>query len=160
MPPPRDGRIIRRLILRRGDGQVYLERWGISHPRVGGVLLHCMTAPDPGLDLHDHPWSFVTIPVVGSYSEERAQTREAVELADHAVGGDVQWVRRWRPRLMRLDECHRIIALHRETVWTLVINGPRRRTWGFYVPSGWKDYRRYGDEERAARRDLFSEVPR
>lgn len=168
----RDQRYYRRLILRRADDQVYLERWGLSHVRIGGILLHKMTAPDPGLDLHDHPWTFVTIPLVGGYLEERAPTREAcglAEIAEHfardyphdpARRGVVEERRRFRPKVMRLDECHRIIALRRRTVWTLVINGPRRRTWGFYVPKGWKNYRRYGEEEREARRDLVSEVPR
>lgn len=53
--------LYRRLTLRRADGEVYLNRWGIGHDRVGGVLLHRMDAPDPGVDLHDHPWWFVSI---------------------------------------------------------------------------------------------------
>lgn len=133
----------RRLRLRRDDGSVYLDRWGLTLDRVGGVYLHRMTAPDPGLDLHDHPWTFVTVPLWGGYTEERALCREAVELARIAdafgstcTRGVVEERLAFRPRRMRLDECHRITHLRRRTAWTLVLRGPRVRTWGFYEPAG------------------------
>lgn len=75
---------LRRLTLRRADGQVYLDRWGLISDRVGGVLLHRMEAPDPGLDLHDHPWPFVSIILWGGYTEYRCDVREAVERAQRA----------------------------------------------------------------------------
>ena len=53
-------------------GRPFLRRRGIEHPRVGGVLVHALDGPDPGLDLHDHPWSFVTIVLRGGYSEKVA----------------------------------------------------------------------------------------
>lgn len=68
--------LYRRLTLRRADGQVYLNRWGVGHDRVGRVLLHKMEAPDPGVDLHDHPWWFVSIVLWGGYTEQRADIRE------------------------------------------------------------------------------------
>lgn len=177
--PMRDRGIWRRLRLVRADGQVYLERWGLSHPRIGGILLHRMDAPDPGIDLHDHPWTFVTIPLVGGYLEERLATRDAVALATIAELQDQRAAaglgpeppaglpefprgvpelrRRFRPRVMRLDECHRIVALLRQPTWTLVINLPRRRSWGFYLPNGWMHYRTYDDEVRARRGDLVAQ---
>ena len=134
----------RRLRLRRaGDGRVYLDRWGLSIDRIGGVYLHRMSAPDPGVDLHDHPWAFVTIPLVGGYTEERALCREAQQYALIAEAyptcarGVVEERLPRRPRLMRLDECHRITHLSRRHVWTLVLRGPRVRSWGFFEPHGW-----------------------
>lgn len=154
-----------RMRLRRADGEVYLERWGIQHDRIGGVLLHRMSAPDPGLDLHDHPWTFVTIPLVGGYEEQRADTRLAsmfATMADAAPGashrGVIERVRPRRPRRMRLDECHRIVALSRRHVWTLVIHGPPRRRWGFYMPTTWMVHDHYGRTVRAERRDMWDEV--
>jgi hypothetical protein len=163
-PDPRDRRIRRRLRLRRADGRIYLDRWGLSHPRIGGVLLHRMSAPDPGGDLHDHPWTFVTIVLWGGYTEQRVDTRTApvrAEMADRRpdlhARGRTQRVHPFRPRMMRLDEAHTITTLTRRTSWSLVINGPRRRTWGFYMPEGWVDYRTYDDTVRAERRDLYAE---
>lgn len=153
----------RRLRLRRSDGQVYLERWGLAHRRIGGVFLHRMTAPDPGLDLHDHPWTFLTVPLWGGYEEERLDGRRAQLWAKRSERlmeaatlrrGKVEHRRAFRPRRMRLDECHRITRLTRPAVWTLVLLGPVRRGWGFYTPDGFVDHEAYSQ----ARRDLWAEV--
>lgn len=168
---PTRGRLFRRLRLRRADGRVYLDRWAVGHDRVGMVMLHRMTAPDPGLDLHDHPWRFRSLILWGGYVEERCSTRLATRYAVAAAvidgnappGADPvprgpQYPRRpgaFTP--LGLDECHRIVELLRPTCWTLVIRGPRRREWGFYLPAGWVDEATYDATVRADRRDLWSE---
>lgn len=157
--------LYRRLTLRRADGRIYLNRWGFGHDRIGRVFLHRMDAPDPGVDLHDHPWWFVSLIVWGGYTEQRADTRDApmfARLAEkfgspHCRRG-VEVVRRpGSLRSMRLDECHTITHLSRRTSWSLVVGGPRRRTWGFYLPSGYMVEREYDQTVRADRRDLWSE---
>lgn len=159
--------IYRRITLRRADGQVYLNRWGLSHDRIGGILLHRMDAPDPGLDLHDHPWWFVSIILWGGYTEERADIAQAsarAARADQLDGGvglhnagvrGTTVKRRWLSvRTMRQDECHTITELHGPTSWSLVIKGPRLRSWGFYPPEGYMPAARYA-AERAERRQLY-----
>lgn len=168
-------RIWRRMTLRRADQAVYLDRWGIGTRRWGGVMLHRMDAEDPGIDLHDHPWTFVSIVLVGGYTEERCLVRDAPEhakLADqsklqrihlglppmHSVRGEVEHRNRWSVRRLRLDECHRITALDEgKRTWTLCIHGPVRRRWGFYLPTGYMDEKTYDDTVRADRRDLWAE---
>lgn len=154
--------LYRRLRLRRADGRIYLDRWGIGHDRIGRVLVHRMAAPDPGIDLHDHPWWFVTIPLWGGYTELRNNIRDAVRWAeiaerpgsDNDRGG--RSVRRpFRPAVMRLDQCHTIISLTKRTCWTLVIGGPRVRLWGFYTPTGYLNEAVYDATVRAERRDLW-----
>jgi hypothetical protein len=162
MSAPRKRGLYRRLRLRRADGRVYLNRWGVGHDRIGRILVHRMDAPDPGIDLHDHPWWFVTIPLWGGYTEQRANVREAEQLAvDAEVFGSARGAeehrRPLRPRTMRLDECHTITRLARRTCWTLVIGGPRRRPWGFYLPNGFVDEATYDRTVRAERRDLWSD---
>lgn len=154
----------RRLTLRRADGQVYLDRWGVGHDRIGRVLVHKMSAPDPGVDLHDHPWTFVSIVLWGGYDEERADTRDAFRFAEIALRVGPQAKRghtvnrRWlSARRLRLDECHRITRLHRRTCWTLVVAGPRRRGWGFYLPHEYLPEALYDATVRAGRRDLWSD---
>lgn len=155
--------LYRRLTLRRADGEVYLDRWGIGHDRIGGVLLHRMEAPDPGADLHDHPWTFVSIVLWGGYIEQRALSREApffAQLAERHGGctrGIIEERRLGSVRVMRLDECHTITALRHRRCWTLVIKGPRRRLWGFYLPDGYMPEARYDATVRAERRDLWSD---
>lgn len=154
---------LRRMLLRRGDGLAYLERWGIQAPAIGGIFVHRMGAPDPGTHLHDHPYAFVTIPLVGGYTEERAEARQAPRYAaiaeqfiDTALHGHREHRRTLIPRLFRLDEAHRIVELDRAVVWTLVLLGPRRRRWGFYMPGGWIDETTY---DATVHRDLWNEAP-
>jgi len=156
--------IFRRLTLRRADGDVYLDRWAFAHDRIGGIMLHRMAAPDPGIDLHDHPWPFVTMVLWGGYTEQRANIREAPALAlladeypDTCTRGVVEQRLPFRPRVMRMDECHTITDLARRTSWTLVIRGPRRRQWGFYLRDGYMPEATYDATVRAERRDLWSD---
>jgi hypothetical protein len=146
-------------ILRRQDGLAFLERWGIESERIGGIFLHKLEAPDPGVDLHDHPWAFLSI-IFGGYTQERLHVDRAVAIAkleEHAPAGVPRGVRehkRWLS-FMRLNQCHRIIKLDRPVVWTLVIHGPhRRKPWGFYLPTGWMDEQTYKREVRARRGDI------
>jgi hypothetical protein len=160
----------RRMTLRRADGRIYLDRWGLEC-RWAGVFIHKMSAPDPGIDLHDHPWTFASLILAGGYTEERVETRQAPALAlaadefskRHPDGvhqrGFRRERRRWSLRVMRLDECHRITDLDGPTCWTLVIHGPKRRHWGFYLPYGWMEWRTYERTVRAQRRDLHYEGP-
>lgn len=154
----------RRLTLRRADGDVYLDRWGIAHERIGGILLHRMRAPDPGIDLHDHPWWFASIVLWGGYTELRADVRDAQVIARAAERFPATAMRgvevERRPgsiRTMRLDECHTVATLRRRSSWTLVIRGPRRRSWGFYLPTGYVPEAVYDATVRAERRDLWSD---
>lgn len=143
-----------------------MRRWGFTLDPIGGMYLHRFDAPDPGLDLHDHPWSFVSILLWGSYTEERAPIRQAAiyaRLAEEFPRSCTRGVterRRWLSvRTLRLDECHRVTDLHgRGPVWTLILRGPRRRQWGFYIPTGWMHEHEYDDTIRSERRDLWNEV--
>lgn len=112
-----------RFRLRRPDGKVFLERWGWEC-KWFGVFLHHMQAPDPGRDLHDHPWWFGSVILRGGYVEKRALTRDPGAWR-HTMRRKGTW------RVLRRDECHTIIKLLDDT-WTLVVHGPRRGTWGFY----------------------------
>lgn len=156
-----------RLRLRRGDGAIYLDRWGIEHKRLGGIFVHRMQAPDPGEDLHDHPWWFASLILKGSYVEERAETREAPLYARIAEAFDglgettrgVRVRRGWLSvRSMRLDEAHRIIELSGRTVWTLVVHGPTRRRWGFYLSDDWMRWDVYERSDVGRRRELRADI--
>lgn len=161
---PRKPGLYRRLRLRRADGRIFLDRWGVAHDRIGGVLLHRMSAPDPGIDLHDHPWSFVSIVLWGGYVEHRALVREAPALAtiaeawpDTCTRGVENVRRAGSLQMTRLDEAHTVSRLLRRHSWSLVLRGPRRRGWGFYLPTGYMDEHTYDRTIRAERRDLWNE---
>lgn len=171
----RNARWWRRLTLRRADGRLYLERWALAIPRrrdtrqdgrvpaAVRLMVHRMDAPDPGIDLHDHPFWFASLVLWGGYTELRADTRDAPLYARLAekfryCERGVRVERRWLSvRTMRLDECHTIIDLHRRRCWTLVLAGPDRRRWGFYLPDGYMPEEQYDRTVRADRRDVWSD---
>lgn len=135
-------RLLSRLTLSHG-GRVFLERWGLVHDRLGGFYLHHLTGPDPGMDLHDHPWAFVSVILKGGYTEQEIDTATAVDCAALAHR---QW--HWLSvHRMPLTSAHRITTV-RPGTWTLVLREPTRRRWGFYMPSGWVDWEQYPYDER------------
>lgn len=153
---------MRRMVLRRSDGDVYMRRLRIVQTPWFAVYLHRFDAPDPGVDLHDHPWWFGSLVLRGGYIEQRFDARDACAQAEAAERIDRVWrlavpaargesvVRgRWSWRSMPLTECHTIRELLRVPTWTLVVCGPRRRSWGFYEPSGWVPSQSYASERRA-----------
>jgi hypothetical protein len=152
--------------LRRYDtGQVYLDRWGFEWKSLGGIFLHRMAAPDPGVDLHDHPWWFASVILWGGYTEERAESRTApafAKVAEHFPGTSTRGEvvkREWLTvRTMRLDECHRVTELMWRTSWSLVIHGPNRRNWGFYTPEGWIFWRGYEQSVRGRSRNMHVDI--
>lgn len=168
-----------RLVLRRrSDDEAFLKRWGLEC-RAGGIFLHKMEAPDPGIDLHNHPWTFWSLVLWGGYWEERINESEAVELARFAedwdrahpdaldlhldeflpiVNSTPRGYRSLRlplsGRKFSLDECHRIVHLRRKTCWTILVHGPRRaREWGFFTPDGWVGHTDYDRD----RRDVYEQ---
>ena len=91
-------------------------------------MLHWFMCPDPHPDPHDHPVSFLSLTVRGSYLEWRPQGS-----------------RRQRLKLIRATDLHRITEADPGTV-TLVLNGPNTRVWGYQTPDGWVDWRTYRAE--------------
>lgn len=132
--------VLRRMVLRRADGVAYLDRIRLIQTPWFAIYVHRFDAPDPGIDLHDHPWSFLTMVVKGGYTERRADTRRPD-----------QWWREDRrpfiPRIMRLGECHTIEAVAPGSR-SIVITGRRCRKWGFYVPAGWIRHEDYNGLNR------------
>lgn len=131
----------------------YLDRWTLFSCRWFQVLLHRFHRSDNAA-VHDHPWWFVSLVLWRGYREQIRRARFG-----HQV---IQYVRRWPLSLAfrRAEDRHRVILLPavktRELLvpgttapaWTLVITGPRRRTWYFYpqnVRVPWRVLTQYGE---------------
>lgn len=152
----------RRLTLRTPTGKTFLERRGLDLG-LFGIYLHRIDLPDPGLDLHDHPWPFVSLVLRGGYIEEHAPARRASEWAKGAEMHPGQpscllrgVARSWRAGTVHriaLTDAHRIVHVTPGTV-TLILRGRKVRPWGFYLPTGWVDQRDY---DYVARRPLVAD---
>ncbi|MGI0015317.1 MAG: hypothetical protein ACREBU_18020 [Nitrososphaera sp.] len=115
-------------------GKLYLRRLHIVQTPWFAVMLHWLKSADPQRDLHDHPVSFLSIPLRGGYVEENATGTKAISL--------LCW--NWK----RATDTHRITHVQHNTL-TLVICGPVVRPWGFHTARGfipWREYEKVGDK--------------
>lgn len=111
------------------DAGVYLKRFRVFATPLTSLHVHRLYGPDPDDDPHDHPYPFGSFLVWGHYIEE------------YGSEGRVRTVRWFN--FKRAGTPHRIIALSRRPVWTIVFCGPRFRGWGFHTPSGWIPWKQY-----------------
>lgn len=158
-----------RMILRRGaDGLAYLTRWGIR-TRLFSIYVHRFDGPDPGIDLHDHPWTFRSIVLRGGYVEERCRTLWAIQHArvhQRSIArmgfsilgrGTPVARRRFHVNHMPLDTAHKITDVIPGTI-TLVLCGPVRRSWGFYTPFGYVRHDLYEHPDHSLTVELRDDV--
>jgi hypothetical protein len=110
-------------ITHRGD--LYLRRFFIG-PKVRGwqLMLHKICRPDADRVPHDHPWGFISICLRGGYVESVLQHDNTTN-PETLVAGQV--------RLRAAEHTHRIDRILGDAAWTLVLAGPTRRKWGFWV---------------------------
>jgi hypothetical protein len=119
---------MKRRLIGSGDS-VYLDRMYVVQTPWFGIMFHRIFRPDNQRDLHDHPWNFLSLILLGSYVED-------------TVDGPRE--RRWM-NVKRAEDRHSIREVSRSPVWTLVFTGKKRRTWGFWVDGGtrfvkWTEY--------------------
>lgn len=122
------------------NGDVYLRRWIIFRCDRFAVYLHKFERGDEDDCPHDHPWDFTSIVLWGGYTEERWY-RDVIEGHMERWPDDLQ--RGWLSTARRMaEECHRVRNPY-GPCWTLVITGPRRRSWGFQTRDGWVHWRTF-----------------
>jgi len=117
-------------------GEPYMERWLARTPR-GYYRLHHILRSDDDRALHDHPFDFTSVILVGAYVEHvpRDPRDPAGPTVTRLYGpGDV--LRR------RAEDPHRL-ELPFGPAWTAVRTGPKRRDWGFHLSSGWVHWEDY-----------------
>ena len=124
--------LFRREIIGLRGQEPYLTRWIVYRRRNGAGLYVHRFIGDDSADSHDHPKHFTSIGICGSYDEE------VFEPEHRWVHHRAPWFRSFPP-----SHRHRICLIDGEPAWTIVKVGPEIRTWGFYTPTGWVDWRAY-----------------
>lgn len=109
----------------RGDGdQPYLTRWILFRIKRFAVYFHKFHRSDAD-DLHNHPWSFITIILWRGYYEQTFDT----EYPGYCK------LRRIRPGSIlfrKSDHAHRVILVQNKPAYTLVIRFRDNYHWGFF----------------------------
>lgn len=120
------------------NGKLYLSRLTLFGCPWFSVKLHWIHLPDPDRDLHDHPWPFVSFILRGWYKElECLEPDLRRRLVEDGFPANSTMLPRVRERLVRWFNSKDTCGAHRITevspnVLTLVITGPRTKSWGFY----------------------------
>ena len=140
----------RRIIMDRQDHEPYLERYYLlfnTRKHIGfNVFLHKFLKSDPD-EVHDHPWSYFTLILLGGYYEWIPQF--------NADGTKICEIRKWRGpghfRFSRASSYHRIELKPGVTAWTLFIPGTHTREWGFLVNNKWIHNDQYLESQKGAK---------
>lgn len=113
---------------------LYMRRWRLGPKTWPGLRVHHIVRGDADRELHDHPFTFVSLILWGGYWE-------------HLLDGSRTWHGPGSVLVRSAEVLHRL-ELPRPS-WTFVIRGPIRRRWGFLTADGWIPW-----EKHAARRRL------
>jgi len=141
----------------------YLKRWVLNFGKFAIRLHHWMGSDDPR-NMHDHAWGFWTFVIKGGYTDVtecpncidgRPKILDSPAFKDSYVCGARArcWMcdghGRQHERLPRWSLKYRE-ANHKHTVqtdpsgaWTILVNGPHVRKWGFWVDGKFMKVREY-----------------
>jgi hypothetical protein len=112
------------------DGKPYLYRWHvIPQSDWGNVYFHIQVADDPERPLHDHPWDNTSVILSGGYFELLSRDGGEPQPYYRYVGDKIDRKADWGHQLLMSGNV--------PYTMTLFTTGPKRRTWGFWYPSGW-----------------------
>lgn len=105
----------------------YLVRWRVETPW-GSVRLHHWLAPDDDRAPHDHPWGFTTFVLKGGYTDASPDGDEHLRA----------------PAIRHRDAEHQHTVYPDEGgAWTVIVTGPKVRSWGFWVAGKFRKANKY-----------------
>lgn len=93
----------------------YARRWILDF-KLFTLRVHHFYRSDDDRNYHDHPWWFLTFILKGSYTDESEKGHEVLRAGSFAF--------------RRAEHRH---TVRTTGVWTLLVTGPEKRTWGFWV---------------------------
>lgn len=132
-------RIIRKLFLVKEilskQGKVHFRRYRLIQTPWFALYVHQILQSDKDKHFHDHPWSFESLILSGSYYEQytKAPNHWVIRAKTYYPGDVVQHL---------AQDAHQI-TLRSPEVWTLVFTSGRERVWGYQTENGWIDFQTY-----------------
>ncbi|HET8738055.1 MAG TPA: hypothetical protein VFM69_15800 [Pricia sp.] len=113
----------------RGDfDKPYLTRYIILNLKNVQLCLHIFHRSDAD-DLHDHPWSFISLLLWRGYNEQTPEGKS----------------RKYPGMILyrKANHLHRVELVNGKKAVSLVIMGKRKRAWGFTTSKGWVYWETY-----------------
>ncbi len=118
----------------------YLLRWWlIPRNRFFNIYLHKFLRSDQDIELHDHPFWFVSLVLRGWYFEHLVGDKVVKRSAGQFVARRSATAH--RIALMTYDGHVDVDDFAPELAWSLFITGPVTRSWGFHCPKGWRPWK-------------------
>ncbi len=129
-------RIFSFIVIDSEENGPYMVRYKVFRCPWFKIFLHHILRSDEDLELHDHPWNFVSLILWEGYQE--ILQRHVEPSIRRVRGGDV--IRH------RATDAHRLIL--ERPAWTLVCVTGKKRTWGFYdLEDRWISYSDFFDRK-------------
>lgn len=120
----------------------YMRRWWIiPRNKFFNIYLHHMRHDDDDRAPHDHPSWSLSLCLDGHIREYQlvpGTSPQAFRVNDIRTG-DFKW--------RGTKYAHRL-TLPEGDAWTLFINGPKVRKWGFHCPKGWVPWDQFVDNDK------------
>ncbi len=102
------------------------------------VCLHWLVKPDPEPFNHDHPVSFLSLILWGSYLERRSGKLQMEYI----------WRRWWNYISASFDDRHTILEVKPHTLTLCLMWAPAGgRLWGYHLLSGWQSWKEYNSKK-------------
>lgn len=133
--------LVKQIESRKGD--LHFQRFRLLATPWFSVFVHRILASDEDRHLHDHPWSFVSLILWGSYTELCARS-------PHWGSPKSRKVRPGNLVVHHHSDAHKL-TLNTKVVWSLVIAGRREALWGYQTEDGWVDHYLYRLRKGAGR---------
>lgn len=111
----------------------YLIRYTIFKCKYFSVKIHKALMSDPA-ELHDHPWSYVSIILWGGYWETTPTSCGTVEHGNRQIGVTCykkKWYRPGSVLIRKGDKPHKLVIPKGKFSISLIFVGRRYREWGY-----------------------------
>jgi hypothetical protein len=145
--------------IRSKSGELHFKRWRILETPWFNIYIHKICKSDKDKFPHDHPWNYRTIILKGIYKESLYPTyddmsdprspgvplRKTLLPIRNTFGPGDSVRREWY-------DGHQI-ELIKGPVWTLVITGKHRGTWGYITDKGWVDHQTYRQQKNTGEKN-------
>lgn len=105
----------------------YIKRW-VLDLNIFSLRIHHWLASDDPRHFHDHPWTYYSLIISGSY-------------IDRSPSGDLHR-KRWSIKKFPAEHQHTVVV-PKGGCWTVMLTGPEKRQWGFWVKGKFKKRNRY-----------------
>lgn len=127
-----------------GPEDIYLIRYYVVQSKWFNIFIHIFLRSDRD-DIHDHPWSFGTYVVRGSYKEQ-VPFGYGVDVlkTNHRSTTENRWATRKAEQLHRVKLDRELTIKEKDqATMTVCFTGRTRREWGFVKDGVWIHWKKY-----------------